>query len=252
MIFGNCYQGLVTSFMLNSLEAKKFSTIDEVVASSTVLIAHHETFHAKMQNNPSYQKAIHERRVISDHMNGDVWDETVFRTKIYAPFTVCDQKNLFERIYGNFYTEQFYNVKEVAYSMLVNLYSSFLNPYLSKLQHYMIITLDVGLHQAWRSFYEDDLFNSESKTKKYASNIDGEELHGGGMHLYLMNRQVEDILKFSTIFPMFAILAIGFSIALIIFLCEIFYHDFLTQLSKEYFSRKLRELSKKLRKVFRI
>ena len=44
-------------------------------------------------------------------------------------------------------------------------------------------------------------------------------------------------LYFNEIFPFFLILAVGFSIALLALFGEIFYHDFLSHLSKEYFER---------------
>ncbi len=45
-------------------------------------------------------------------------------------------------------------------------------------------------------------------------------------------------LNFLEIYPFFFILAVGFSIALLALFGEIFYHDFWSQLSKEYFERK--------------
>ncbi len=62
-------------------------------------------------------------------------------------------------------------------------------------------------------------------------------------------------LYFNEIFPFFLILAVGFSIAFLALFGEIFYHDFLSQLSKEYFERKfgwMRKTKKQKVKVRRI
>ena len=62
-------------------------------------------------------------------------------------------------------------------------------------------------------------------------------------------------LNFSEIYPFFLILAVGFSIALLTLFGEIFYHDFLSQLSEEYFERKfgwMRETKKQKAKVRKI
>ncbi len=59
-------------------------------------------------------------------------------------------------------------------------------------------------------------------------------------------------LNFFEIYPFFLILAIGFSIALLTLLGELFYHDFWSQLSEDYFKRKfgwLRRTKKQKLKV---
>ncbi len=62
-------------------------------------------------------------------------------------------------------------------------------------------------------------------------------------------------LNFREIHPFFLILAVGFLIALLALIGEIFYHDFLSQLSKEYFERKFgwtRKMKKQKVKVRKI
>ena len=82
---------------------------------------------------------------------------------------------------------------------------------------------EAGLKKFWDDHYLDDYFLDDAKWTSLTC---------------IAPRKEHIFLYFSDILPFFLILAVGFLIALLALVGEIFYRDFLSNLSKEYFKRK--------------
>lgn len=206
--------------MLNPVEEKVFSTIDELLESEMKL-KHDLIFEVLQQANPKYQRAVKDGRVIKFEESSD-WTGQLVEMNC-AKFVPCKPyKNEIEHDGDGKKYKNLYLIPDVAFTQREDFYSCPYHPYIDILQELMDQTFEAGLHQAWeKTFYQIyTTLNSVRKPEKTGK---------------------ED-LDFDAIIPFFLILAVGFLAALIALLCEIFFHDFVTELSKDYFRRKFSEL----------
>jgi hypothetical protein len=107
-----------------------------------------------------------------------------------------------------------------VYTEKQNLFLVADHPYSEEFQRIMDWSFGAGLLVAWENFY---------------------------YRLYQANGKVnseKNILDFNAIMPFFFILAFGFVIALFALLGEIFYHDFLGNLSKKFIKSKFGKFKK--------
>jgi hypothetical protein len=144
-------------------------------------------------------------------------------------------KNVIENDGDGRSIEGMYQIPEVVFSVRKNLLTSPFHPFIEKFQHFMDLCFEAGLPSAWEKFHYQFL------TDLYYRNI-------------FKNNEEKEVLDFREIAPIFGILLIGFSISLLTFLIEIFYHDFLKSLSKFYFKKLIfkKENEKKKVKVRRV
>lgn len=218
--------------MLKPIELKLLKTLDELFESD-IRINYDLEMNYIDEENEKFKKAIEEGRVgnfLTVFKNSSIRKFIAERKTAYFDF--CSF-NRYVMNYGDGKTFQgIYVIPEVVATIHYNFMVAPLSPYFDKFQSIMNICFEAGLHKAWRIFYEIDFLLQNIKISR---NID----------------QRKNTLDFKTIFPFFAILGIGFGISLLVLFCEIFYHDFLLNLSKDYFMRILRRkiTGKKVTKI---
>lgn len=91
-------------------------------------------------------------------------------------------------------------------------------------------SFQAGLHQAWEKFFYD-------KRDEYFG--DREE----------SSDDSKTILDFDAIAPIFVILAVGFGIAFLMLLWEVFHRDFVAELKEYYSKKKIKKMLRRKRKI---
>lgn len=221
-IFSNGYQSLVTSFMLNPLQIPLLKTVNEVFESDLNI----HDFWAVDQlydNNSKYQKAKQDGRVrVYDvPYYTEKWPEYLIENHVVYYFPCKTMKMTIENEVEGAEWRGLYQISESIYSFPEDLLIRPLHPYIIKFQEIMDQTLEAGLHQAWEKTYFK-LFRD--------------------FHFISREKKPErDLLDFNLIAPFFLILAVGSIAALLTLFFEIFYHDFISELTKDYFREKFNE-----------
>lgn len=217
-IFSQGYQSIVTSFMLHPSEEKLLSTFDQVFESD-LMIVKDDRMKELYKNNPGYQKADHDGRVIEYDDLGN-WTKNLVRKNLVdlQPCNLMRQRIEYEGD-GTKY-EGLYLISDPVYYTENDLYTRPFHPYIDKFQYLMDLSFEAGLPQAWLKFY-------------YAKWFEG--------YKNVSTPEEKIFLDLGLIAPFFLILAVGFIAAFIALSFEIFYHDFVSELSKEYFQQKFRK-----------
>lgn len=230
-IFSNDYQSLVTSFMLNPQEEPLLKSFDDLFDSdyriqSSLYAAQYYS------ENPKYQRKISR---FNHQYSFEHWLAEMKKWQ-FADAQLCYiWKDVINFLGDGKSYEGIYQIPEVAYSFREALLVLDYHPYVDKFQDLMDRSLEAGLIRAWKNFY--DLIN----LRYLDPNIPEPE------------NEEKEILEFKDIIPFFLILAVGFYAALVALFGEIFYHDFVAQLSKKYFKRKFDEIfMRKKRKISKV
>lgn len=179
-------------------------------------------------NNSKYLRAVEQGRIVTTPIAN--WFECA-KNKI----TILVRSNYFDlraRYEGNGDTHlNMYKVKGAYYDISAFFYAGPFSPHLNAFNHFAALAFEAGLANLWELYYEHEYVNfknlGEVKKKFLESLNDGK------------------ILDLKAIAPFFIIWAFGLLLALFALFCEIFYHDFVCNLSQEFFERKftiLREI----------
>lgn len=206
-IFGNGYQSVVTTFMMEPMQTSTFKTIGELFDSKYEIIIDNQ-FNFTMRNDVKFKAALKQNRVFNRQKSGREL-EGVFSSAIFT----CRSAEIYWR-YERTPGVHYYILPDriPALTNYVQLDVGFLNPFLPKMQKLMDLCYEAGLTKIWRTF-NNEIVNEFIRTKKG----------------YKLNSFAEprETLDFSQILPICVILLIGHSFGLLLLICEIFYHDFL-------------------------
>lgn len=219
--------------MLKPVQQKLFTTVNEVYNSKDYKIFVDDFVKIFLSDNENFKKAFRENRTMEMGLK-PFGQQTIFLKYNLATVQTC--KNFMNSFKlkgdGKGYLG-LYLVKEIVTTVPQRMLIGPWNPYAEKFQEFIDVTFEAGLHKIW-----EELYYVEYNT------------------LLKKNREIikeKDFLEFVDILPFFVILAVGFLSALFALLCEIFYHDFVVNLSKEFLMEKFGKFycfkRKKLRKV---
>jgi hypothetical protein len=208
--------------MLQPVQQNFLKTIEELF-DSKYNIKHNALLDPIYENNPKYRKAVAEKRVVKNFVwsGKDQWTDIFKIHHMTWPQSCKTFLNVF-KVYGNGKSYQgFYQINEIVFSEHANIYVAPFHPFHDKFQRIMDLTFDAGFHVVWERFFFDFMRETRNEPKE-------------------KNFVLDQILDFHEILPFFSIPAIGYSIALLVFLCEIFYHDFLHELPRGALTTKLK------------
>jgi hypothetical protein len=209
--------------MLKPIQEKLLKSIDELFESN-YKIEYFEDFNFTFYDNLKYRKALKENRVMSIDIFSDDDNEWVpeYIRRNFASLQSCKHfKNLIDHQGDGKSWRGLYQIQEVALIERQNLFTAPFHPLQEKFQDLMDFSFEAGLPMAWEKFHFEFL-NFYNRTDKIVRKFD-----------------TKQILDFSSIAPIFLILIFGFQIALIALLFEVFFHDFLLKLPKDYFRKKI-------------
>lgn len=218
-ILGNLHQGIVTSFKIQQLDVKKFKTFEEMLESD-YKIAVNQQIDRLYRDTEKYQAAILQNRIFKaeDHKIA------TFHEK-FAMTHACemiDFRRQFSSLNGESIGDK-YLVQQRIFIRLVDAEAGIFNPYILRFQELMDWSFESGLPKAWSQMFDLKLRENLNHTRTF-------EIENS------------DDLTFSDIAPMFVILVIGSISALLVLLFEIFYHDFVSELTWDYFLVKFKKM----------
>lgn len=202
--------------MLKPVQQKLYKSIEEVF-DGEVNIQSNSELNFLYKDNPSYQKAKKDKRVKAfEHAFYDNWTEAYIKENLAVLQPCRLYKNRIEHDGDGKSWFGFYLVNDVVYNQRSDLVLRHFHPLSGKFQSLMDASFEAGLPMAWENFYYEDLNNEYSEKKNQLNDSD------------------KKILDFDAIGPLFLLLVFGYSIALVVFVCEIFYHDLIIELVKFY------------------
>lgn len=198
--------------MLNPLEQKLLRNVDELWDSDLKIV-----FDMSVQlmywNNSKYRKAIDDKRMVF----------VTNITKLYsseAYIVPCETVEIsLKATYDRKTVDGMYMLNEKVFSDNIELYCGTFSAYVDKFQHLMDLSLEAGLHKAWKLYHEISISNL----------VVTKEMRDERSKIPVEN----EILNFFSIIPMFLILLVGHSLALLSFLFEIFHSDFISRITMD-------------------
>lgn len=223
-VFGNAYQGLITSFMISQPEPSRMKTFDEVLGSDyKVLVG--KAFHERMKSNNLYNSAFDQGRIVID--NGLTFFDFANPSADYAVALPCD---LAHYLVTTGLAPNFYVMIEKICPYYVQLQTVYLSKFLKQWQLIMDWSFEAGLPTAWERFIAD-----QSTTKS------------------VVEEERDDILKLGDISVGFYALLIGCLLGCISLICEIFWNGFVEPYSqRRKFLRENQGARKGTRKKLRV
>jgi hypothetical protein len=218
-ILSEGYQGIITSFMIESFTEPRLKSFKELFRSNFEIVMG-DHFSTLMQENEDFKFAKSENRV------------RVFRGGVYfsyeqnfmrAIINECDELDRVMRVKSK--DIELYIINDMMFPSYVELDTGYMNFFLKTFQTLMDYSFEAGLSHAW------DLFEGTVVAKEKAKSRETHET---------------EILTFNDLLIVFYILPIGFLIAFSIFLGEIFFADFINRFPIEMYRIKYRKWMKRV------
>lgn len=242
LLFSNGYQSIVTSFMLKPLQHKLLKSIEELIESD-VRVFGWNNVKRRFSDQLKYEHALSREgklvsrdQITSFYGSGDRDTFGFFYNHSIAALVSCDfWKNQIKFNGDGTSSKGIYLIPEPIDTTRFSLAVAPFHPFVERYQQLMDLSLEAGLPMAWKRFYDNDyvevLFDFYRGRPRTTD---------------------EQNLDFAAIIPFFLILAIGHSIALFALLSELFFHDFIKNLSKEYLARRFGKIFRTKPKVRRV
>lgn len=215
----NVYEGVVTSTMVDSIDNMKFNTFDELLESDKKYMYNMvPKFHTWMRTLSNYEKV---RERVSTEPKYDPFPKLA--SQKFVLIDTCSNIKHKMRLKRTDPVSSYYYL--LPQKLLVHYHGldvGLANPYLERWQTIIDRAHETGLIKAWERFFGvlEMLKRIQGKThiEKFRVLV------------------VEDIL------PVIIKITIFYSLAFLIFLCEIFYKEFLSKLSWKLLLRKRRKI----------
>lgn len=218
LVLGQGYQGVVTSFMTDKYHYNKLKTFSELMQSNyKLLVGGH--FENLLSDNEEYKLAEAAGKVVKSLENTDIDNYEELAGQNLVLFMTCDHAEYY--MSDASVTKYYYMLEEKLFSYYTELDAGIRNPFIRRIQDIMNRCFEAGLQQIWKVF-----LNITKSVHSYDDDF--------------------EVLGLEEIYPIFIFLLIGHSLALIAFLFEIFYHDFVSKLSLSYCTKKIRERINKM------
>jgi hypothetical protein len=198
-VLSNSYSGCMTSFMVEKLaDTMEIKTFNELFDSNRKIFVS-GIFHRKASNDLKYEKALESGRIevmqvkyfLSDLMHENY-------SKVAIEFECDFAKKVLK------FMPTHYLLPDKIFVHYKALEGGILNPFIDRMQKYMDLSYEAGLNEHWQVLFSE--YESEFRIKDVGKASNNE------------------MLTFDDISPLFMILPIGFSIALIVLLIEVIYH----------------------------
>lgn len=205
--------------MMDPMKTPLFKDLNDILKSNYLFVA--TGYFVKIMresNNSLFMEAKEKGRILTHYtqekMNSEISkvDFAIamegFRHEAFIPFSQF---------------KPMYKTQESMFTGYYRLDVGALNPLIEKLQRLMDLSADHGLLQAWEGSWE-------ISWRKVALRL--------GLKRKLKLEDIKATLNLSQILPICVVLLIGLGVALIVFIFEVFYHDFVSQL--DYYVEKMK------------
>lgn len=211
--------------MLNPIRQDQLRSFDEVLDSNLKIFSGNGLDEI-YRTNPKYQKAKQDLRVL-DLPYYKNWPAKVIEMNLAHTQPCKIMKNRIENWGDGKSWEGLYLIPEKFMTTPEDLYVRPYHRFLGEFQKFMDLFFEAGLPKLW----EQEFFKNFNQGIKR-----------------IEKDKEKKFLDFEAIGPFFLILIVGFAAAFFTLLFEIFCHDFVSQLSKEFLNRKFEKFLRKKRK----
>lgn len=191
-ILGSLYQGELTANMIEPDQEGKLSTFNELYDSDLKLYVS-ENFENLLKHSGDYER-VKSKLLVSGR---DVFSVN-FGTQSNATEALILPCYIAELL-KNKVRESFYILDQKILTHYDRLEASYINPFLERMQKYMDMCFEGGLHHAWKVFSAENITNVAHEGER-------------------------EILELGDFKQVFLILLFGLLASCLVFLVEIFYH----------------------------
>jgi len=219
-VLSNGYQGAITSFMIQPESENRMKTVKELL-DSDIRITSSPSFENLIQDSEEFQKIqskldVTHTVITSQAINNLTKHKSTLIMK-------CDMAEYILTLYETL--SSYYMLPEKILLYIEQLEASFLNPFIERFQLLMDWSFEVGLPQAWK------LYDENRGILKVDENVES------------------DILQLKDLFQVFHTLLIGYTLASLLFLAEICFHDCIVRLNLNFYASKLRNYINQLGQI---
>lgn len=214
--YSNVFQGFITSVMITQEKSQRMTTFDELLESNLKILVEKEIFDT-LRDNFEFQVAMKHGRILTFPESA----KNPIKPGNFAAVIDCEMTNF----WSSGLNPKYYMINVKFLSHFPQLHVSYLNKYLRRWQLTMDKCFEAGLPKAWDDFEGYIKIPLESdNTHKDVSNL-------------------EDVLSG------FYALIIGWILAFLALICEIFYNDCLMPCIERWKMWKTGKLVGKNRKI---
>ncbi|CAG9806900.1 unnamed protein product [Chironomus riparius] len=207
-ILSNAYEGVITSFMIDPISENRLQTVKDLLDSDYEIITD-EAFAFTVRHYEEFQ-AIKSRVNTSGLKMTGRQNEIILQQKyvLIKSCEIIEDELSFTLPNQRYYVDYYYILPEKIITQFVELEASYMNPFLERLQYYMDLSFQAGLMKMWITFSYRDFFHKPENESHDVTYI----------HL-------------NDLYQVFSILLIGYGLAAIVFLIEVFFYDCLKDLN---------------------
>ncbi|CAG9811263.1 unnamed protein product [Chironomus riparius] len=200
-LLSTLYEGVITSHMIEPAHEYRMKSLNDVLASDYEILMD-ELFYSKIKDVDSF-KEIKTRIKVGKELSSDQYREEIIRQHSVIIRTCVNAEYDINIVMENGHpvSSYYYIIPEKFADRYVQLEASYMNPFLQRLQYFMDLSFQAGLHHIW------DVYSTE----RYA-----------GSHAIEEERQ---LLKLEDFHQIFIVLAVGLALASLALLIEIFTRD---------------------------
>jgi len=218
-VLSNAYEGVITSFMIQPMRENRMESIDDLLASDYEILTD-EAFAFHIREYQELQKLM--PRMNTSGVNVSSRHEELIVQQHYVFIRICEIAEYDMNVplsNGRKLSDYYYLLPERLLTQFLYLEASYMNQFLERIQYYMDLCFQAGLHHFW--------------------NIMAKELNHINMPENTTSDEIE-YLKLEDLYQVFSILVIGYVLSSLLLIVEIFLHDCLKNLNLRYLAGRLR------------
>jgi hypothetical protein len=212
-VLSNAYEGVITSFMIQPMQENRLKTIDDLIASEYEINTD-EAFSFLMKHDEKL-KALESKIRLSNFNVGTFNKEVKKQRYVFIIECYLAEYNTLKLMSRG--QERYYILPEQITSNYIELQASYLNAFVERMQYYMDLCFQAGLHHIWKVFATLD----HQKFKIVELN----EL---------------EYLKLQDLYQVFLIFVVGLVFSTLMLLAEVFLHECLKDLQLKFLAKRLK------------
>lgn len=223
-VLSNAYEGVITSFMIQPIQENRLERFDQILAGKYEIMTD-EAFAWTVKDSKEFQAVKSRINTSAVQMHSRYGYELIRQKYVFIRNCYIAEHDINSKITADMSVSDFYYLlPERIINYYVRLEASYFNPFIERLQYYMDLCYQAGLPHLWK------IYSSDGASKKSNQQSSPEP----------------DILHLADLLQVFYILFIGYSVAALFLLIEIFFQDVLKNLRLAYLGKQLRSRVNKL------
>ncbi|CAG9810338.1 unnamed protein product [Chironomus riparius] len=233
-VIGNAYESEITSCMIEPFNENRLESVADLLVSDYEIVTD-QGFTFMLNNSDGFEALKSKIKMTDLQIIARFYAE--IKQKRHVLIGMCDvlDVDLKRKFKNGLVSDHFYMLPEVILWDFVRLEAGYFNPYLERFQFYMDLSFQAGLPHMWKVFGELD------RSRKSVT-----------------EESIMDSLGYEDLYQVYLVLIILHGVSVLVFFCEIFYHDCLRNIRGHQmldcvrWVRKLFKKSKKSRQIIAV